>query len=205
MPFVAMPNIVQAEIRATRFGQQIENRIFVNVLETVTPTLTLAVATSVWNWVENWYAGIQPDSVAFTECFATDMQHENGSQATVNTDPSSGAGTGPELPNEVSLCMSLRTGNRGRSARGRFYLMGLCTAFMADENNVSTTYAADALEALDNLRTGLSDDGFQWTIVSQISGGAPRVGGPVYFPVTTITLVDRQVDSMKSRKPGVGS
>jgi len=42
-------------------------------------------------------------------------------------------------------------------------------------------------------------------VVSYISNKVPRPGGPVYFPVVSFQYEDLVVDSMRRRKPGVGT
>jgi len=77
-------------------------------------------------------------------------------------------------------------------------------SFMADENNITVAYqnqlAATGVSLRDNLAAIAP-----LTIVSFFSNGILRPGGPVYFPVINALVVDRVVDSMRRRKPGVGS
>jgi hypothetical protein len=42
-------------------------------------------------------------------------------------------------------------------------------------------------------------------VMSRVSGGVPRPGGPVYYPITTVVSTDDIVDSQRRRKPGNGS
>jgi hypothetical protein len=165
-------------------------------LNTITPYF--------WDWWQNTYAPLLPASVELVEVVATSLHVENGLQDTYA--PSVGV-VGEDitgaLPNEVSLCISLRTGTRGRSARGRFYWLAIPLGSMADQNNVTTAFGSSCVSAVQTLINGLTDIG-QPTIVSYRANNAPRPGGPVYFPISSSMLVDRLVDSQKRRKPGVG-
>lgn len=205
MPFVPAPNIIMAEVRATLDGQHIENRFMVNALAAVTPTNLEAVANLVNVWAQAHYFNQLPSQVALTEVVATDMTTDTGDQVSIApVGPFVGAYDGGAMPNEVSLCVSLRSGARGRSARGRAYVLALPRSQVV-ANNVTSGYATAVTAAFNELITALSGGGFALTIVSYRHGGGPRVGGPVYFLVTSALLVDTTVDSQKKRKPGVGS
>lgn len=204
MPFIPAPNIVMVEMRALSSGQQVENRIHVNVLHAPTLADLNTITPYFWDWWQNTYAPLLPATVELVEVVATSLHVENGLQDTYA--PSVGVVGGDitgALPNEVSLCISLRTGTRGRSARGRFYWLAIPIGSMADQNNVETAFGSSCVGAVQTLINGLEDIG-QPTIVSYRTNNAPRPGGPVYFPISSAMLVDRLVDSQKRRKPGVG-
>ena len=205
MPFVPAPTIIMAEARATVDGQHEENRFMCRSLSAIDAAQLQAVAIAVWDWWETSYSQVLTSSVLLNEVVATDMSEENGGQYTYAPDATTtGEFGGISMPNEVSLCISLRTGNRGRSARGRYYQLNVGQEGMDGINTVSGSYAAAAVAAGGDLISALSAIA-PLTIVSYIHNGAPRVGGPVYFDVTSAVLVDRIVDSMRTRKPGVGT
>jgi hypothetical protein len=134
------------------------------------------------------------------------MSAADGDQVTYAPDTTTtGERTSTSLPNEVAVCVSLRTSARGRSARGRFYALSVCNDQMVDNNNLSVVAAGQYVSVVGNLLTRITDAGYQATIVSYRSNNAPRPGGPVYYPITGATLVDNIVDSQRRRKPGVGS
>lgn len=206
MAFVPAPNIVMAEVRCTRNGQNIENRFMINNLSPVDAGALQEIATDVWDWAELVYFPLLVDQVHLREVVTTDLSEQNGEQYTYAPDATTnGVLTGTNLPNEVSLCVSLRSTSRGRSARGRMYFLSIDAEQMADSNNVTNTFATAAAAAVQNLIAAMVTAGRQLTIVSYFTNNAPRVGGPVYFPVTTAVVVDTVVDSMRRRKPGVGA
>jgi len=203
MPFVPMPNIVQVEIRGRKDGQNIENRIFVDVLAPPTEVDVTNIADLVGVWMTSSYKTILPSSVLLTEATATDMSIAEGFQ---HTTAASVAGTkeGP-LPNECSMALSLRSNQRGRSARGRLYILGLPGNDRATENTMSGPWLSDAVAAGNALRTAINGAGYVWVVVSLVTNKAPRPGGPVYFPITTVLFTDNVIDSQRRRKPGIGS
>jgi hypothetical protein len=204
MAFVPAPNIVEVEWRALRFGQHIENRVMVDMLAVPNLGTMNTLADEVITWLTDHYSHIIDAAVQFTELVLTDQSTITGLQITRDITGITGAFAGAPKPNAVSLCMSLRSGRRGRSARGRMYLLGLSQDMFIDANNVSGPFATLAITAVQALVNALATAGTPLVIVSYRTGNAPRPGGPVYFVVEGVQLVDNVVDSQKRRKPGVG-
>jgi len=72
-------------------------------------------------------------------------------------------------------------------------------------NNLSAVWVDGLTSSFQILIDTLAGAGSPMVIVSYINNKAPRVGGPVYFQVLTALIVDSIVDSMRKRKPGVGT
>lgn len=205
MPFVPTPNIVMVELRCTKAGQKIENRWMFDALTAPTVTILNEIGGIVLNWAMNSYFAWLPEQVSLREVVATDLTLQNGSQQTlIPPEPVNGGRGGGSMPNEVSLAVSLRTGARGRSARGRSYVLGLARADV-NENDIGATYTSTIVGIFQDLIDAAATAGRPMVIVSYRNNNAPRPGGPVYFPVNAATLTDTGVDSMRRRKPGVGT
>ena len=205
MAFVAAPNIIMVEWRQTMAAQQIESRIMLDNFADPDASSLEAAAIAAWDWWENDLAPNLTVDVALREVVATNMGSIDGAQFMYAPDATTtGELSGPTLPNEVAICLSFRTGNRGRSARGRMFISGLPDNSRDTPNTISTTYASAILTSGAALLTAFTGTP-QFVIVSYFSEGAARPGGPVYFPVTSVVLTDRVVDSQRRRKPGVGS
>lgn len=206
MAFVPAPNIAQVEWRCTRNGQQIENRLMVNMLADPTSNMLTALAVTMWDWWENIHAPHISDEVLLREVVVTYLGVANGLQVTYAPDTTTtGVLTVGALPNESAFCVSLRSGLRGRSARGRWYTVSVVFDQMVDANFLTSTAVSDFVADLNALLTEITNSGYLPVIVSYRTNNAPRVGGPVYFIITNATAVDAGVDSMRRRKPGVGS
>lgn len=205
MPFVAVPNVVEAEVRALFQGQKIENRFMIDTLATVDSTSLDAVAVLVNDWAQDTYFDQLPNAITLTEVVATDLSAADGEQHTIApTGTFTGAIADAAMPNEVTFCISHRSTARGRSARGRSYVLGITKGDVT--NNVFSSVRADAfVSAFETLRTRIATAGWNWVVVSYISGGVPRPGGPVKYTISTSLYTDLIVDSMRRRKPGVGS
>jgi len=205
MAFVPAPNIIMAEARASVEGQKVENRFMCHSPSAVTPALLEDVAVAVWDWWENHYATVLPANALLREVVTTDMSEQNGEQFTYAPDTTTvGTFGGAPMPNEVSVCVSLRSTSRGRSARGRYYQLVVGMEGMNSPNDISATYRT-AIEAAGAQLIVALNSLAPLTIVSYVSNKVPRPGGPVYFPVQQAVVVDTVVDSMRRRKPGVGT
>lgn len=83
----------------------------------------LATALDTWmntNWKPSW-----PSSMTYTGITVYDIRTSTGERVFVNTGAGAGAVAGSMLPNNVAGVVTLRTAERGRSARGRVYVAGL--------------------------------------------------------------------------------
>lgn len=205
MAFIPAPGIVQCEVRALLDNQRIENRVMVDTLTTVTPEIVAEVANIFNNWVQGTYFDHLPQAVSLTEVVCTDMSSDTGSQHSIApTGPFVGALSNAPLPNEVTFCVSLRTASRGRSARGRFYVLALQGADVTG-NNLAAGRAVTFVDDINTLRDVMAGEGWRLVIVSYRHDNIVRPGGPVYFPVTNGLAVDLTVDSQRRRRPGVGT
>lgn len=205
MPFVPAPGIAEVQVRATYDGQQVMNRIMVDVLHTPTQgdldTITAAVAA--W-WIGNVKALVAP-TVSLRQVYARSLEVANGPESTFSAGlPSPGTAGGGGLPNSVALAVSLRTGLTGRSARGRWFWYGFTESQVTD-STVDTGVAVSIVAAIDNLLSVITGLSSQPVIVSYVTNNAPRPGGPVYFVINDALLVDQVVDSQRRRLPGRGS
>lgn len=204
MPFVPAPNIVQVQIRATKDSQFVENRIHVNCFHEPTAADLALIAGGVETAVRTSWVDDLPGDVTLREVYVKSLHEENGIEFTAafptNT---TGAVVGDPLPNHVTACISLRSGQVGRSARGRMYWLGLTEPQVQGNNLTASTMAALVVD-VNEVYNVFFNNGFRWVIVSYQSGGIPRPGGPVYFIVNGIIFTDSTVDSQRRRLPGRG-
>jgi len=204
MPFVPAPNIVMCEMRATVDGQKVENRMMVNVLHTPTTGDLNTLNGLFHSFIDDIYNQFCHPGVLWTEVVSTDMGASDGEQISESVG-TAGTATGVAVPNETSFCLSLHSTSRGRSARGRFFVLPFTYQFVDPPNKVLSTFAANWVADLETLLGQIVTAGYEPTIVSYRSDNAPRVGGPVYFTITSVVATDLVLDSQRKRKPGVGS
>lgn len=147
---------------------------------------------------------IQSNSVVFREVYVTDLT--TAVSPTVADTSSAGivggTSTSSGMPGNVTICTSFRTAGRGRSARGRNYFIGLVESVVTG-NAATTTLTTALVEAYEALLLS-PEPGFTWVVLSRFAEGAPRVTA-LAQTVTSVVLVDSNVDSQRRRLEGRGT
>lgn len=199
MAFVPAPNIIQVELRASKALVNVENRWFINTFHEPTAADMLAIAIAINPQIVADWLPLLPTDLVFREMHQRSLHTANGIERSDAFSPLNvGTAAGEPLPNSNTICASLRSLFSGRSARGRLYWMGL-TIDQVTTNQVNALVLNDIQDAIRNTRNAISALGFQWTLVSFISNGVPRPGGPVYFIMQDAIFVDARVDSQRGR------
>lgn len=205
MPFIPVPNGVQVEMRYGYLGERVENVFWVFVDDEPAPTVATmsTIAGIFYSWWNTHVKTIQSANATLREIYCTDQSAQNGGAFTYTTNlPADGANVQEPLPGNVALCVSLRTAQRGRSYRGRSYIVGL-TENQVQGNLLTSASASAWLAAYDALVNELNTPPYQLAVCSRFTAGAPRVAG-VLTPIIDAALVDNVVDSQRRRLPGRG-
>lgn len=205
MPFVPVPNSALVEIRMTAEGQQIENTLWFE-LDTVPSGATLTdLADAVGAWWREFIAPLTSSRVVVREYVATSMDTATGPQVAIAGDfGDSGSNTPNIMPLGSTFVVSFRTALRGRSFRGRNYVVGL-TEDQVDGNTLVDGVSELWRNAYEQLIGAAADAGWAWIIASRFSGVNPTTGKPIpraagiTTPVTTVTVVDDFIDSQRRR------
>lgn len=204
MAFVPAVNTLKAELRYTKEAQQCENVLYFVGSAGVTPTLATTLGNNLIGW---WNTNMKTRTAAdmtLREVYITDMSNATSFTVSITTGlPSAGTDAGESLPSNVALCVSFRTANRGRSGRGRNYVMGMTEAQTVG-SFFGTTYVNAVVAAYQTLAgAGTFTPGLQWVVASFQNGGADRPTA-LLQPVTTVLSVHNGVDSQRRRLPGRG-
>lgn len=132
-----------------------------------------------------------------TEARALDDPNDFFATSSTNAGPGTIASAG--LPTSVTFSLKKGSGQTGRSARGRWYFVGMALAALAtNENIVLTAEVASMISAVNNIRAGLTDGGWVAVIASRYFEGALRSPG-ITFPWTSVVAVDETVDTQRRR------
>ena len=191
------------EVRQTLDGQRIENTLFFQHAGAIAPTDLVGLADNIRDWWAAELLPIQADALALVEVYCTDLTSETSETHTLAVVPQlPGAVTSPAQPNNVALCVSFRTSNRGRFARGRNYVAGL-TEGQVTGSRVAISTADDIVLAYNAMGTYL-DPSWTWVVCSRVAAGVPRAAG-FNSPVVSAIVVDNVVDSQRRRLPGRGT
>ena len=163
-----------------------------------------ALATTLAGWWEEHVAPEISGDIILRQVRVTDMTTATSPSTTLVL--SDGGITGGRsdnaLPNNVALSVSFRTNGRGRSSRGRNYVVGLCEPDVTG-NQINSVKAAFFETAYNALIAIMSDTPFTWVVASKYASGAPRTTALI-ADVTAALIVDRFIDSMRRRLAGRG-
>lgn len=130
------------------------------------------------------------------------LELQNDLTATNSDNAGTGGVAQGALPNNVSFCVSRRSGLTGRSARGRVYLPGLTVSSLptANESTVTTVFRDNVVGALNAIPTYLTAINWVEVIVSRYSNGVQRPEG-AWFEVTEYAATDLIIDTQRRRLP----
>lgn len=203
-PYVPVENVMQANLRFTVDGQQCEN-----VLNFEYPRGEFSTSASqVGNRIETVLWAQLRDFIAvgceFREVYFVDLSTQDGPVQTydITLNPLGAVNT-EAVPNNVTFCVTHRTQSRGRSFRGRSYVVGLAEGNVLN-SRLGPIAVAGIVAAFEDLRAAVQGDGLPMVVVSRVANGVPRTTG-VATPITECVSVDNVVDSQRRRLPGRGS
>lgn len=107
------------------------------------------------------------------------------------------------LPPAVSLCVTLRTGLKGKANRGRIYLTGFAEDSQSGgywiteiQDWANTTVAGALLDAFGPLGPG----NYQWSVIHTVAGGV-RLSPPTATPIISYTVHN---ETRVLRRRGIG-
>jgi len=212
MPFVPAPNTALIEVVYEWDGQVVENTLYYE--KNTTPILTdlAALTDAVRAYIIDQVLPALAATIQLVRVVGTLLDTIDGLQAFSTTDlPMSGSG-GASVPNNVSICVSLKSANRGRSARGRNFIPGLPTAGFV-ESEMTPTLRAAFQTAWNGLITVAAEDGWTQVVCSRFSGftivDGKKVPTPrpeaVNYAIVSAQIIDDVADSQRRRLPGRGT
>lgn len=211
MPFVPVANVAEVEIRMLLDGQKVENTLWFENAGAVTALNMGILTTALYDWWDTYYKPLTWNGTQLREIYAVDQTTNTGPTNTLSGGGLVGTGGANAASNNVSVTVSFRTDLRGRSFRGRNYMLGLPLTILANQNQITAGYAADLITAYTALvGPGAFATGWTWGVASRFSGvdadgdPIPRVAG-VFTPITSVVITDLIVDSQRRRLPARGT
>lgn len=198
MAFIPATNTLQIILQGVLFGGTIQNTLYFQ--KSGGGAFNQSDFDDLADLVELWYfnnlVNFLSDTANFNLIIGYDLTSEN---APVYSQPATLVGNvgSTSLPANCAFSISFKTGNRGRSGRGRNFVPAV-PEFYVTGNSLDSVYyngVRDGYEALINLATA---GGFVWGVLSRYTNGAPRAQG-LFQPVTTVTYANAQVDSQRKR------
>jgi len=198
--FIPTPNAIELVVHFTLAGIPCSITLTVGN-GGVPPSLSdLEDAATVTNgWVTDTLLDWISDDVELNGVTAYDLTSDSSPlHNLVNTTPPVGLVASPSQAMNAAIVASLRSANRGRSGRGRNFLMGVPNNVVIDAAHVSTTHASNILGAYITGLAVLAFNGFTWCVNSKYTEGAPRTTG--FLQEVESVVVNNEFDT-KDRTP----
>lgn len=204
MAFVPVAKTAMVELRYTHLDQRMENTLYFEFATTpsVADLTGLGTALATW-WADN-IAPLISQNCGLREVFVTDLTSNTSPAVSFVPDPIVfGAQTTDPMPGNVTIAIKFSSAGRGRSSRGRNYIVGLVETDVAG-NRLGGPIITGLLAAYNALFDVATAIDVAWVIVSRFTDNAPRVAGET-FPVISVQFVDDNVDSQRRRLAGRGT
>jgi len=200
MAFQSAPNCAEAVINVACGGVNLANVLNFRKLDGYDQTDIDNLAEAVDAAVGADYLDILASACSYSGTLVRGLQDELDLSTFDNTSAGAGALTDGPLPNNVTLCATLRTGLTGRSARGRFYMLPSVVTQLASPNTFSSGVGSNLANFLDNLIVAALVFDWQLVVLSRFNAGVKR-GTAIANRVTSIEVRNLTTDSQRGRLP----
>lgn len=205
MAFVPVPDTAMVEMVYTQDGQYCENVFHVWCDGGIADEALTDVAEAFIGWWEDSLKSLVAVGVSLVNVRVTKLDTNVSLGIEYATGlPIASTMAQEQLPNNVTVAVKWLTGFRGRSFRGRSYMIGLPRGKVIN-NQLETAYHASLLTAWGNLVAAVATIGinYELVVVSRRHDNADRSFG-ISTPVVD-AVIDTTVDSQRRRLPGRGS
>lgn len=205
--FQPVPNTVEVTVQGSLDSQLVENKYYAQAAATVTMAMVTELASICNLWARNVMLLLLPPQYTFTRVIARDISTASSFEVIDATGAgTAGSDTGNALPNNVTLAVHRATGLSGKKAKSRIYWPAVAQPELASENTISSTFATNIVDALDDLREAVlagSTTSWKYGYPERIINGVKLTTG-IFIEVLAHSLVDFLLDSARGRLPGHG-
>lgn len=204
MAFIPVPDTAEVEVIMELYGQRVENTLYFFKAGGHEAEDLVALGSSIIDWWIERYAAFATSDVQLLEVIVTDLSSDTAPSIAVPAPASTfGEAEPPSAPGNVTFTITFRTAERGRSARGRNYVVGIGESQITG-NDVGATYRnLVSLAYNDLLSPGVQPDGEIWSVVSRQQDNIPLSVG-VHRTITSTGFADSAIDSQRRRLRGRG-
>lgn len=204
MAFIPAEKVVQVSLNMTYLGQLVQNTLYWQFDDPVTIAGMEALGTLVVAWWDVELAPQLSTQLTLNNVTLTDLSDETAPVVVwTGSLPASGTNSSPALPGNVAWVIKFNTLARGRSSRGRNYIVGLCEGNVAG-NLLDVGAANFIVTAYEELMLPMtSPQTAKWVVLSRYENNAPRLFG-LAREVTSVSYTDLVLDSQRRRLPGRG-
>jgi len=201
MAFQQVPESAEADVLYLQNGETIQMTFYAEFPGGYSQGDINGLAASVDSRVGTAFLPLQTNDCAYVRTEVRGLDQIVDLQASNSASAGPGADINAGFPNQVTYAVQRNSGLTGRSSRGRVFWIGLHRLDLSsDENFLVTINAVAIVAAIENMRTGLTANGWNAVIVSRFTLGAKRAVG-VTFPWVNTIGTDLRVDTLRGRLP----
>lgn len=211
MAFQPCPETAEIRLQGVMYSQQVENVFHARISTTPTLDDLNTIVSTVNDWATGTYANHQSNDLHWTQLVVTDLNVAGGIQVVHDMSGEGGGVIDARVKtNQDTFAVALKTGQAGRSFRGRAYVLAVPSGYYNSANTLDPLNAAAYVALFDTLREDLNTAGFPLGILSRFNKDAvptpphKRAEG-LLTDVVTVTSADNIVDSQRRRLPGRGT
>jgi hypothetical protein len=201
MTFQSVPNAVEAVLNATIASKPIANVLGFQFSGAYGQSDLDALASAIDSQIGGTLLTYMPSALTYNNVHVRGLTNIIDLESTDGSSTGAGADTAEPLPSQCTLCITLRTGQTGRSARGRFYTWPATQGQTTASNTFSSGYAAGILAFLSNTIAVAAGLGWNLSVISRVNEGVVRPVG-VTYRVTAVVARNLRVDTQRRRLPG---
>lgn len=204
MPFVGAPDTVRATLEFVWAGQIVAITISVKKPTGWDSTDYDDLNDALRSWWTSSLKGRMSDRAVLQKINILDLSSPTAPSIEYPvTPPEPGSVVIASVPNNTSLVTSFKTDLRGRSYRGRAYMVGIPISDTLNSVTATTTYATNMTLVWLALTAALTALSMQHVVVSRYTNNAPRLVADV-TPITEY-FTEVNLDSQRRRLAGRGT
>jgi len=200
MAFIPAIGCAEAVVVGDVVGKEVVNVLHFKFTSTYGQSDLQALADQVDTEVAANYLGIMTAGMQYVETRVRGLTASIDLAASQNANAGTGGGAGAQMPNNVTLCITHRSANTGRSARGRSYMFPAAEAALSAANEFSSGYASAAENFFDGVRINCAPLGWTFVVLSYQHAGVP-LSAAVSYQILSSTARNRISDSQRGRLP----
>ena len=202
MAFQSVPNTAEITFVSSQNNETVVNTVHAEKLGGYSGADIIALADAMDIAFKNHILTQTVTDVLYLRTEVRGLNSINDFLAINSDNTGNGSIAGPGLPSNVTISVKRSSAQTGRSARGRWFWIGLAAGeLLVNENLVDPNVAANKALGLDALRNDITLAGWDPVIVSRFTLGLQRPIG-VTFEWLTTTVVNNEVDSQRGRLAG---
>jgi hypothetical protein len=203
MVFIPVPNAAEVLMNFTWNGEQVKMVFGVGWEAEPDSAAMLDIADDFDTWHNTNLKAAQTTEITLDSIDVIPQWDNTAPSVTkILTTPRPGTATGDSVPNNAAPCITLLTGLRGRSYRGRKYIPGYPETNV-DGSLVGLSNLSALLTIMGAIVPLLSADDAALGVISRQLNNVARVIGVI--TAVTAFKADQIIDSQRRRLPGRGS